>query len=247
MYEKELLELGLADKEAHVYTAALELGPETAQNIAKKAGVNRPTAYVQIESLTKKGLMSQVIKGKKTLYLAESPERLASYLNRVQQDIDLKKTELQRIMPNLLDVFQSAGERPVVRFFEGIEAAKALRDEYLKVKNKKIENFINLDKMSDVFPDVPSDYTNQRVAQGIHGFNIYTSKSGPAEWVNDASKLRQGKYMPPNQFPLDADITIFDDNVEILTYRTKPVGVVIRNAEIANAFRAIFYSLWVVL
>lgn len=244
MYEKELLELGLADKEAHVYVASLELGPETVQNIAKKAQINRPTAYVQIESLTKKGLMSQVMKGKKTLYVAESPERLTSYLNRVQQDIDLKKVELGRIMPNLLDVFQSAGERPVIRFFEGVDAAVALRNEYLQVKNKKIEAFINLDKVFGLFPNLEDDYTQKRVAKGIHGFNIYTREAGPTADANDPNKLREGKFIPTKQFPFDADITIFDDKVEILTYRSKPVGVIIENQDIANTMRAIFYGLW---
>lgn len=41
--ENKLKELGLADKEARVYLASLELGSDTVQNIAKKSGVNRAT------------------------------------------------------------------------------------------------------------------------------------------------------------------------------------------------------------
>ena len=55
MYEKELQDLGLSEKEAKVYLTALEMGAETAQNIAKKANVNRATTYVQIDSLKAKG------------------------------------------------------------------------------------------------------------------------------------------------------------------------------------------------
>ena len=132
MYEKELVSLGLSEKEAKVYLAALDLGPETVQKIAQKAGVNRPTAYVQIESLKEKGLMSQFEKGKKTFYVAESPERLSSLLNAFEKELEFKRAETSRILPALLDVFAGAGERPKVRFLEGVEGLKTIKQEFLK-------------------------------------------------------------------------------------------------------------------
>ena len=112
MYEKELQALGLSEKEAKVFLASLELGPDTVQNIAKKSGINRPTAYVQIESLKKKGLMSEVEKGKKVLNTAESPERLSSLLNALEKELDFKKIEIKRILPALQELSLGAGERP---------------------------------------------------------------------------------------------------------------------------------------
>lgn len=73
MYEKELQNLGLSEKEAKVYTTSLELGPDTVQNIAKESGINRATTYVQIGTLKEKGLISEFEKGKKTYFVAESP------------------------------------------------------------------------------------------------------------------------------------------------------------------------------
>src|SRR3989338_7637729 len=130
MYEKELQHLGLSEKEARVYIASLELGADTAQHIAQKATINRATTYVQIELLKKKGLMSEFEKGKKTFYTAESPERLAGLINAMEKQVDLKRTEMARILPNLQDLFLGAGYRAKVRFFEGIEGMKALREEY---------------------------------------------------------------------------------------------------------------------
>ena len=53
-----LKELGFSEKESEVYLAMLELGPAAVQDIAKKAGVNRSTTYVMIESLKRRGLIS---------------------------------------------------------------------------------------------------------------------------------------------------------------------------------------------
>ena len=56
---KEKLEkLGFSPKEADVYISLLELGSAVVSDVAKKAGINRSTAYVLLESLEKKGFVS---------------------------------------------------------------------------------------------------------------------------------------------------------------------------------------------
>jgi len=54
----QLKHIGLSNNEAKVYLAMLELGPSPVLDIAAKAAINRPTTYVQIELLKKKGLVS---------------------------------------------------------------------------------------------------------------------------------------------------------------------------------------------
>ena len=76
----QLRELGLSENEAKVYLAMLELGPATVLEIAAKALMNRPTVYVQIESLKQRGLVSTQSKGKKQIFIAESPSHLESML-----------------------------------------------------------------------------------------------------------------------------------------------------------------------
>ncbi|MEY4744239.1 MAG: hypothetical protein RL272_184, partial [Candidatus Parcubacteria bacterium] len=66
---KELQKIGLSENEAKVYLAGLELGPSTAQMMAAKATVSRPTTYIMIESLIKRGLMSSFQKGKKRYFV----------------------------------------------------------------------------------------------------------------------------------------------------------------------------------
>ena len=50
---QQLKQLGLEEKQAKIYLASLELGPDTAQNIAYKASLKRPTTYVILEELIK--------------------------------------------------------------------------------------------------------------------------------------------------------------------------------------------------
>jgi sugar-specific transcriptional regulator TrmB len=246
MYEKELQTLGLSEKEAKVYLTSLELGADTAQNIAQRSGINRATTYVQIELLKQKGLMSQFEKGKKTFYTAESPERLASLLSSFEKEINFKKSELTRILPSLQDLFAGAGERPKVRFFEGAEGSKALHAEYLMVKNKKIEAFVNLDQLLKFAPKHEEDYTPHRISKNIHGYIIYTQKSGVWTEGTDEKKLREARYLPPadTEDEICADIDIFDNKVAIITYRSKPTCVIIEDSDIAKTLRTVFRALW---
>ena len=125
-FESNLKLLGLSDKEAKVYLALLELGATTVIQIAQKAGVNRPTAYVQIETLTGLGLVSSYMKGKKRFFAAEPPERLGELIELKKSEIKDQQDRLQEILPELEMLFTTSGERPIVRFFEGREGIKAI-------------------------------------------------------------------------------------------------------------------------
>lgn len=243
MYEKELQHLGLSEKEAKVYLASLELGPDTAQNIAKKAAINRPTAYVQIESLKQRGLMSETQKGKKTLYTSESPRRLASLLNSLETELAYKKSEIHKVLPSLTQLFESAGERPKVRFYEGEEGIRAVEEDFLKVKNKKIQGFVNMDKLRELFPN-HTNYSRKRIERKIRSQVIYIQKGGPLPAMSDPTKLREAKYITPDKFPISADITIYDNKVALVPYKTNPIVAIIENQEIAETMRALFFLIW---
>lgn len=110
--ENILQQLGLSDKEAKTYLASLELGSATAQEIAKKTNLKRPTVYFVINRLIQLGLMSSFEKGKKTYFTAESPERLIALAARQRRKVVALEEELQNILPQLNNLFQLSGEKP---------------------------------------------------------------------------------------------------------------------------------------
>ena len=145
MFENDLKQLGLSDKEAKVYLAVLELGPSTATQIAQKAEINRPTAYVQIENLMKLGLMNSHEKGKKTYFVAEPPERLQELVRKNQTEIEERGRRLKEILPELQVLFDSAEERPKVRFYEGKEGLKAINEDVFRIKKQEILSIYSAD------------------------------------------------------------------------------------------------------
>lgn len=246
--EKILEKIGLSEKEAKVYLAALELGQDTVQNIAKKAEVNRPTAYFILEKLMELGLVSTLEQGKKTFFVAENPKELESLLDRERQQMETRKLELKESMNQLLAIYNAKEGKPTVRYFEGADGLEVM-DRYgrgaLK-KNTEILSIIPIDTVEKQFADRRKKSLNERVKLGIKARAIYTHDDGPIpESVNKAN-LRDGIFIPREKFPLDAAVTIYPEwGIKLYYYDPhKPYGVVIESAALAKNFKFFFELAW---
>ena len=242
---RELQDLGLSEKEAKVYLAALEIGRATADQLAKQAKIVRPTAYVQIKSLMEKGLMSTYEKGKKTYFAPESPEALRRVLDQEKERVHTQENELTRLLPDLARMFEGAGERPVVRFFEGKEGITAMRQETLNLsEDEEIRLIYSLDELATVYtlPELAA-YTSQRAEKRIRVRSIYTKRGGPLP-KGDITPLSERRYITPERMPLRSDFLMYRDKVGIMALSGKIFGVSIESKEIAESFRSLFDLIW---
>lgn len=250
----ELKKIGLSENEARVYLALLELGSSTAQEISKKAEVKRATTYVQLETLMKLGLVTLFEKAperkngaSKTFFKAEDPEHLAKIVERAKKTEEERSRAFSEILPDLGKLYQSAGERPRVRFFEGIEGVKTMLSGTFKVKTeaKEILGIMDLDSALQIFPKLTEEYTPARAKHGIHSRVIYTSSQGPLFAKTDTAALRESRFLPKNKFPFSGDISIYGDEVVMSAIKSaKPFGIIIESKEIADSLRAFFELAW---
>ncbi len=240
---KELQQFGLSENEAKVYLASLQIGKATADEISKHAGVKRPTTYVQIESLMQKGLMSSVDEGKKTFFSAESPEYLKRIVSTQKLETERKEQELEKLLPELKQVFEHAGVRPKVRFFEGKEGLITIREEMLKTKEKEWFVIYSHDALSGVFSDNERDlYSKKRIAKNIYSKIIYTRKEG--KFAHESRQLTDRRYFPQEKLNLSSDVVIFDNNIVLMALKEKLFGVIIESEEITKSIKSIFNLIW---
>lgn len=246
-----LKKIGLSENEARVYLALLELGSATAQQIAQKASVNRPTTYVQLESLMKMGLISSFEKesankngATKTLFRIEDPSYLKKIVATEKRALSERENALNLALPDLERTFVGANFRPRVRFFEGVEGLKTIQDEFLHTTDKLVESAASLDDVIRIFPTHPEDYTPRRVKRGIRSKLIYTTSRGPILKDTDKQMLRESRYVPPEHFALTSDMAIYGNNVALSALHERPYGIIIESKEIATSMRALFYLAW---
>ncbi len=120
-----LIDLGLSENEAKVYFASLSLGPTTVLKLARTAGVKRTTAYSVIETLKQKDLMSFEIRGFKTLYTAEDPEKLETIL-------EARREKFKKAFPEFSALYNLKGGESYIKYYEGLKAMKATYEGILK-------------------------------------------------------------------------------------------------------------------
>lgn len=240
----ELKGIGLSENEAKVYMAMLELGPSAVTEIAAKAGINRPTAYFQIDLLKKKGLASTRNRGAKQQFIAESPDGLRTLIQKEAKQLEVKKTELEQLLPELKTMYNLSDDKPVVKFFEGVDGLLKMQEEFLKCKEKKLIGVASLDELFKIFPKHSQEYSDQRIRKKISTRLIYTTSKGKILKEKDKAALRESKYVAPSKLPFSADITVFDDKVAIAALKGKISGTIIQHKEIANSFKALLELAW---
>ena len=239
---KELQDIGLSEKESRVYLAALELGRTTAEKLAKHAKVNRSTTYVQIESLMQKGLMSTYEEEKKTYFAPESPELLRRLLSKQRDDLQIKERSLTDLLPVLIQQFDGAGERPVVRFFPGKEGIGNVREEVLTTKEKVLYVIFSSDNMSKLFTQKEIDeYSDRRTALNIRSKALYTHREYFDE-MKGQSGLTEYRFAP--DLPLTIDIRIFDNKTAIFSLEGSLFAMVIESHQMAESMKSVFKFLW---
>lgn len=245
----ELKKIGLTDKEAGVYLACLQLGASPVQAIARKAGVVRATTYVVLEALAKKGLVTEYSEGKRTLFAAEPPRQLLRVLEKQAESVRERERLLESILPELQVLLKSGGERPSVRYYDGKEGLRAIRQEIIMYSKpgSLIVNLTPADHLSAQFPEDHHVYYQQRVAKKVRSRTIFTTHS--AEFKNrllsaDFARFSERIYVPPHRFPAHSGITAFEDRLAIGSYGGHTGGVIIENESMAKMMQGFFEMAW---
>ncbi|OGD42016.1 hypothetical protein A2567_03105 [Candidatus Azambacteria bacterium RIFOXYD1_FULL_42_11] len=240
--ETEIKKLGLSDKETKVYLALLELGQVSPSEVASYSGVNRATTYVILEELKKKGLATSLEKNKKVHFVAEPPERLSHLFEIEKKQLEENFADLKKILPNLDKLYESRGERPKVRFFEGKEGVTSIRDDILKTKTKFIYQFLPLDESFRSFPQRQGDYREKMAKKlvNIRRKTIYHTVKGEVF----PKKLGKSEYKFLSSPHFNTEIIIYGNKLTMVNAMKKPIGIIVSDANITKTMMLIFEVIW---
>lgn len=244
--EEKIKKLGLSDKEAKVYLALIELGQASPSEVASYSGVNRATTYVILEELRKKGLATSLEKNKKIHFIAESPERLKNLFETEKEKLEENFSDLKNVLPDLEKLYESRGERPKVRFFEGKEGIAAIREDVLKVKTNYFYQIVPIDESYRFFPPKPNDH-REKMAKKLSKIlrkTIYTTKKGRI-FPEKSGKLDFNKFLSGEKF--STEVVIYGKKVALVAHKNKPIGIIIEDEVISHTVKVIFEIIWKLL
>ncbi len=233
-----LTKLGLTDTETRMYLAMLQLGPESVQNIARKAGVSRTAAYDLIDTLQSKGLASTFQKGKKKFFSAEDPDKLDDYFKGRMSEMKGQLDVLKRLMPELR-VMSVGGGRPRVRFYTGEQGLRALFRDVSSVKSDELLEVVNVDTVYEQLDETllmdlrkTEHFKHVPLRVLIHGMPRNVASGAKVRVLEKAFGSFQGS------------IWVYADRVAMINLLGDIETVIIEQQIFADTMRVMFNAAW---
>ncbi len=239
---KKLILIGFSAKEAAVYLALLELGKRTVSPIARKAGINRTTAYDILDSLAGKGLVS--ISGKEPLqeYVAESPDKILVLARKEIENKEQQLKQVESLVPELKSL-HNVSDRAKITFYEGKQGLEQVYEDTLTSK-ETIRAYATYDDMEKALPGYFPKYFYRRAKKGIKIRAIFPStEAGITLSKQDKEQLRETAIVPAKNYYFTPEINIYDNKIMIASWKEK-LGIIIQSHEIADAMKKIFELSW---
>lgn len=242
MHTEILEQLGLAKNEAKIYEVMLNINDFSVSKISAKTGIHRRNVYDSLARLREKGLVFEIFIKNETKYKAVNPDKL-------QELVQEKQDILQKIMPDLKNLYQTNESKNEVYIYKGAEGWKNyMRDMiitgeeayFLGAKGGWLDP-----RVKHYFPKFEQDVKDKNITF-YHLFDEEVKNKFPQilEHIQDNYKFL------PAKFSTNIAIDIFGDRVHIISkmYLGKLDDdfsvTVIRNKSIAEGFKTYFWLIW---
>lgn len=243
MYEKTLESLGLSPNEAKIYESLVHLGRSSVSKISQKANIHRRNVYDAINRLLEKGLIFQIFQGSENLYQAVNPEKLSEL-------VDEKRLELQKIMPELQNVYKKNPEDEMAFIYKGIEGYKNYMRDLVRVGETTY--FLGA-KALWFTPSIPkhflTDFQKEMKRKKVEYFTIFdhivTEKKPEAiPEVGGNYKIFPKKYSTPGVCDIFGDYVVTFNSVDVGNFGEDGTVFVMKNKRLAENFRTWFQFIW---
>ncbi len=240
MIEKMLERAGLTGNESKVYIALLKRGMCTAGTLVKESGLHRSRVYESLEMLSQKGLVGHVVKDFKKHFQAAKPEVLLDFLEERKKVLEETGREIEHALPQLRDMQNTKKEEIDGAVFKGKEGLKAIHSDMLK----QGKDVWVLGAKGLIFTELKyfiTGFERDRVKKGMKWRSLYDN----ADNFNRINKPLFEKRMMPKGYESPGVVNIYADRVAIVLWKERyPTGFLIKNAQIADAFRKWFNMIW---
>lgn len=236
--DEALKNLGFTEHEAVVYTALLQLGPSPVLKIATGAGLKRPTTYLILDELLKKGAIAVVPKEKKKQYIALSPERIAENAAR-------KIADFQKALPELLALWKSESVRPAIQFFE---SGEGILNVYREITGgsgiKEVRTFFTFEAIPEEFASNYEMFSKLFESGKVAGREIISTETHQHYYLKRGKRFKnyQVRFIGSDT-KFFSDTIVYGNKIAILSFK-KRFALIIESEDVANSFKSLFELAW---
>jgi sugar-specific transcriptional regulator TrmB len=237
--------IGLTKSEIAVYIALLEIGSSTTGPIIRASGIASGKAYLILDKLMQKGLVTRFRKGSVKQYQAKDPLRLLDYVHQLKSELLEKEKRIKKIIPQLQASYESKNYETTAELFEGRRAFKTFHEFMLDVTpaGETICVMSVPAAASELFSSYYEDWNKRRVAKKVHLKILYDSGNEEVAKRRSSFPLTEVRVMK-NNFQTPAWNDVFLDYVATLNVEDEPHVFLVRNKTSAQSYMIHFNYLW---
>src|SRR3989338_4788445 len=234
---KELLKrVGLTDYETSIYLTLLGNDQLSVYELAKKTGLYRQACYDALNRLSEKGFVSSAKEGKHLIFNAVNPEIILEYLSdEVEQ--------FKQLLPELANLQKQVQDKLIVETYKGRNVIRVgLKDIINSLKKTKGE--VLSTAVDESIPLAEDNLAVKLYEYGLKRFGI-KERVIIKEGGKGIFKRKTTQYKKiPEEFFNPNPTQIYGDNIQIYLWGQPSHLIIIRNKEIADAYRKQFGLLW---
>lgn len=226
--------LGLSDHGAKTYLKMLEIEAGNIMDIAQKANLHRPSVYLALAELKNLGLITEIKKGKRIYFQAESPAKLEFLTEKL-------KNNLGSGIEQLNELFKSKKHDVYVKFYEGKEGIRNIFSDIVNSLKKhdifyRISSPKEIEKADTYLTD---NYKKIRDEKQLERFVIASE-----EYISAKEKRMERSIKAlGEEFAYDVTEIIYGNKVAYIDYSTE-TALVIENTKVAEFQKHIFKALY---
>lgn len=244
---RPLIDLGLSENEASLYTLMLERKPVTVRELGTVAPFPRTLLYHVLGQLEQRGLVRSRKDGWRTVYVAEDPERLYDLLRKREEAQQEESAAVRELIPHLKRDYVLAGKRPTVRTFEGVLAYEKALDDLFVSGTKEVCSFEAM-RPGKAGLESRATHDARRVLRKItRKVLFFESPDALAELAkrpyNDFTLYRSVCDGPT---PFTTDVSLYDGRILYTSYygSHEPVALLVEDRALFDMLQSFFDLLW---
>src|SRR3989344_943757 len=237
-----LKQLGFSEKEITVYLSLLKGGPSSVRTLAQISGINRGTTYDILKSLKENGLVSFYHKDTKQFFVAEDPSALHKNLEHRIDNLEEVRGQLNHIIPELKSLFNEAGDKPVVKYYEGYSGIKIVLSDVLEtteISKEKLYYVFSSDAIRDYLYKAFPNFTKERIRKKIKVRAIGIGHKGTIAQLAEKKSLNAKKSSPTY-------ILIYPGKVAMISINSlkQPLALIIEDEALFVTQQQVFDFIW---
>lgn len=231
-----LMNLGLTSNQSKIYLTLIEHPSSSVSEIFQQTGIQRPLIYKEIPKLLHIGLVSESLKGKRRVYVAESPYKLEILFESL-------KNQFGSALPQLLELYEAKSSKPKIKLLSGISGLKSV---YLDLLSscKKGETFYryespeNYKKQDKYLPALYFEKVcNKKELQKFVITNELTANQKPRQLERE-TKIVPAKF---DQFTYNVTLLIYAHKIAIIDFGSETAYII--ESEILASFQKQIFKL----